>query len=42
MRQNQPVQALGNVSVLPEGEMPSTLPISTMSPMLLVRPTFGT
>ena len=50
-RQNQPVQALGNVSVLPEGTvppilltgmMPPILPVGMMPPMPFVHPVFGT
>ena len=41
-RLNQPVQALGNASVLLEGTMPSVLPVGMMPPMLLVHPAFGT
>ena len=41
-RQNQPVQALGNASVLPEGAMPLVLPTGTMPAMSLVHPAFGT
>ena len=46
--QNQPVQALENASVLPEGTMPPILPVGMMPPMSLVyhafgiRPTFDT
>ena len=40
-RQNQPIQALGNASVLPEGSMLSVLPVVTMPPMPLVHPTFS-
>ena len=42
MRQTQPVQALGNVSVLPEGAMPPVFPTSTMPPMPLIHPAFDT
>ena len=41
-RQNQPVQALGNTSVLPKGKMPPVFPSSMMPPMLFVHPAFGT
>ena len=40
--QNQPIQALGNTSVLLEGTMPPVLPTSMMPPMSLVHPAFGT
>ena len=41
-RQNQPIQAPRNVSVLLEGAMPPVLPVGTMSPMSIVHPAFGT
>ena len=41
-RLNQPIQAPGNASVLPEGALPLVLPIGTMPPMSLVHPSFGT
>ena len=40
-RQNQPVSALGNMSVLPEGVVPPVLPAGTMPPMPLVHPALG-
>ena len=40
-RQNQPVQASGNVSVLPEGATPPVLPVGMMPPIPLVHPAFG-
>ena len=39
-RQNHPVQAPGNVLVLPEGATPPVLPTSMMPPMSLVNPAF--
>ena len=41
MRQNQPIQAPRNVSVLLEGATPPELPASMMPPMPLVHPAFG-
>ena len=41
MRQNQPVQAPRNASVLPEGVMSPVLPVGTMPPMPLVHLAFG-
>ena len=41
-RQNQPIQALGNSSLLAEGAMPPVLLVGTMPPMPLVHPTFIT
>ena len=41
-RQNQLVQAPGNVPVLPKGATPPILPAGTMPLILLVHPTFGT
>ena len=42
MRQNHLVKALRDVSVLPEGAMPSTLLAGMMPSIPLVRPAFGT
>ena len=41
-RQNQPVQALRNASVLPEGIMPPVLPVGMMPQMSFVHLAFGT
>ena len=41
-RQNQPVQALRNAPIFPEGATPPVLPVGMMPPMLLVHPAFGT
>ena len=41
-RQNQLVQAPGHALILLEGAMPPVLPTSTMPPMPLVHPAFGT
>ena len=40
-RQNQPVQAPGSASVLPEGTTPLVLPTGMIPKMLLVHPAFG-
>ena len=40
-RHNQPVQAPGNASVLPEGTVPPILLAGMMPPMPLVHPAFG-
>ena len=41
-RQNQPIQALGNTSILLKGATPPVLPIGTMPPMPLIYPAFVT